>query len=229
MSFCLEIWLLYAATCSAAGWLFSFFRILNAPAYLVLHIFFFISISLFYRSQFKHLFRSRTLHKISARFFPARRSHEHTLSLRRLLPASFFFLALLSLLAGAIYSPNNFDALTYRLHASFTGSKTTGGVGFTPSTFASITAPPALNGSSRPNSLYSTPIAFFFSLTTSPFFAPRTPVLPSSRMPSASPYRLALDVAFPHGLRIPLTIIQYLQRRLCHRLRPLSHHPRSPL
>ena len=115
MSFCLEIWLLYAATCSAAGWLFSFFHILNGPAYLVLHIFFFLSISLLYRSQLKSLFRLRALHKIRARFFTVRRSHEHTLSLRRLLPASFFFLALLSLFAGTIYPPNNFDALTYRL------------------------------------------------------------------------------------------------------------------
>jgi len=115
MSFCLEIWLLYAATCAAAGWLFSFFHILNAPAYFVLHIFFFLSICLFYRSQLKHLFCLRTLHKIRARFFPARRSNEHTLSLRRILPASFFLLAFLALLAGSIYSPNNFDALTYRL------------------------------------------------------------------------------------------------------------------
>ena len=115
MSFCLEIWLLYAATCSAAGWLFSFFHILNTPAYLVLHIFFFISIALLYRSQLEYLFRPRTLRKIRARFFPARRSHEHPLSLRLLLPAAFFLLAFLALIAGSIYSPNNFDALTYRL------------------------------------------------------------------------------------------------------------------
>jgi len=115
MPFCLEIWLLYAATCSAAGWLFSFFHILNAPAYLVLHIFFFISIALLYRSQLEYLFRPRTLYKIRARFFPARRSYENFLSLRRLLPTSFFLLAFLALLAGSIYSPNNFDALTYRL------------------------------------------------------------------------------------------------------------------
>ena len=115
MPFCLEIWLLYAATCSAAGWLFSFFHILNTPAYLVLHIFFFISIALLYRSQLEYLFRPRTLRKIRARFFPARRSHEHPLSLRLLLPAAFFLLAFLALIAGFIYSPNNFDALTYRL------------------------------------------------------------------------------------------------------------------
>lgn len=115
MPFCLEIWLLYAATCSAAGWLFSFFHILNAPAYFVLHIFFFLSICLFYRPQLKHFFCLHTLHKIRARLFPARRSNEHTLSLRRLLPASFFLLAFLALLAGSIYSPNNYDALTYRL------------------------------------------------------------------------------------------------------------------
>ena len=115
MPFCLEIWLLYAATCSAAGWLFSFFHILNGSAYLILHIIFFISIFLLYRFQLKHLFCLRTLHKIRARFFPARRSHEHPLSLRLILPASFFLVAFLALLAGSIYSPNNFDALTYRL------------------------------------------------------------------------------------------------------------------
>jgi len=115
MSFCLEIWLLYAATCSAAGWLFSFFHILNAPAYFVFHIFFFLSICLFYRSQLKHLFCLRTLHKIRARFFPARRSNEHPLSLRLLLPASFFFLAIIALIGGLIYEPNNHDGLSYRV------------------------------------------------------------------------------------------------------------------
>ena len=115
MSFCLEIWLLYAATCSAAGWLFSFFHILNAPAYFVLHIFFFLSISLLYRSQLKHLFRLPTLHKTKVRFFPARRSNEHSLSLRRLLPASFFFLAIIALIGGLLYEPNNHDGLSYRI------------------------------------------------------------------------------------------------------------------
>ena len=115
MSFCLEIWLLYAATCSAAGWLFSFFHILNAPAYLVLHIFFFISIALLYRSQLKHLFCLRTFHKLKARFFPARRSHEHPLSLRLILPAAFFLLAIIALVGGLLYEPNNHDGLSYRI------------------------------------------------------------------------------------------------------------------
>jgi len=115
MSFCLEIWLLYAATCSAAGWILSYFRILNPPAYLVVHFLFLTSICFFYRTPLQKFFRLRTLHKTKARFFPARRSHEHPLSLRRLLPASFFLLAFLTLLAGSVYSPNNFDALTYRL------------------------------------------------------------------------------------------------------------------
>ena len=115
MPFCLEIWLLYGATCSAAGWILSYFRILNAPAYLAIHALFLGSIWFFYRTPLQKFFRLGTLHKIKVRFFPARRSHEHPLSLRRLLPASFFLLALLALLAGSIYSPNNFDALTYRL------------------------------------------------------------------------------------------------------------------
>ena len=115
MPFCLEIWLLYAATCSAAGWLFSFFHILNAPAYFVLHIFFFLSICLFYRPQLKHFFCLHTLHKIRARLFPARRSNEHTLSLRRLLPASFFLLSIIALIGGLIYEPNNHDGLSYRI------------------------------------------------------------------------------------------------------------------
>ena len=115
MSFCLEIWLLYAATCAAAGWLFSFFHILNAPAYFVLHIFFFLSISFLYRPQLKQLFCLHALHKIRARLFPARRSHEHPISLRRLLPASFFFLAIIALIGGLLYEPNNHDGLSYRI------------------------------------------------------------------------------------------------------------------
>jgi hypothetical protein len=115
MNWLAEVWLLYAATCSAAGWLFSFFHILNTPAYLVLHIFFFISIALLYRSKLKHLFRLRTLRKIRARFFPARRSHEHPLSLRLLLPAAFFLLAIIALVGGLLYEPNNHDGLSYRI------------------------------------------------------------------------------------------------------------------
>ncbi len=115
MPFCLEIWLLYAATCSAAGWILSYFRILNPPAYLALHALFITSIWFFYRTPLQKFFHLGTLHKIKARFFPARRSYENSLSLRRLLPTSFFLLAFLALLAGSIYSPNNFDALTYRL------------------------------------------------------------------------------------------------------------------
>ncbi len=115
MPFCLEIWLLYAATCSAAGWFLSYFRILNPPAYLALHALFITSIWFFYRTPLQKFFHLGTLHKIKARFFPARRSYENSLSLRRLLPASFFLVAFLALLAGSIYSPNNFDALTYRL------------------------------------------------------------------------------------------------------------------
>ena len=115
MPFCLEIWLLYAATCSAAGWILSYFRILNPPAYLALHALFITSIWFFYRTPLQKFFHLGTLHKIKARFFPARRSYENSLSLRRLLPASFFLVAFLALLAGSIYSPNNFDALTYRL------------------------------------------------------------------------------------------------------------------
>ena len=115
MPFCLEIWLLYAATCSAAGWILSYFRILNAPAYLAVHFLFLTSIWFFYRTPLQSFFRLRTLHKIKARFFSTRLSHEDSFSLRRLLPPSFFLLAFLAFLAGSIYSPNNFDALTYRL------------------------------------------------------------------------------------------------------------------
>jgi len=115
MCFALEIWLLYAATCSAAGWILSYFRILNAPAYLILHIFFLFIVSLLYRTPLKKLFALRTFHKIKARFFPTRRPNESLISLRRLLPSSFFLLSLLALFAGSIHSPNNFDALAYRL------------------------------------------------------------------------------------------------------------------
>ena len=57
MSFCLEIWLLYAATCSAAGWILSYFRILNAPAHLAVHFLFLTSICFFYRTPLKKSFR----------------------------------------------------------------------------------------------------------------------------------------------------------------------------
>lgn len=115
MPFCLEIWLLYAATCSAAGWILSYFRILNAPAYLAVHFLFLTSIWFFYRTPLQKFFRLDTLHKTKVRFFPTRRSHEHPLSLRRLLPASFFLLAFLTLIGGLIYEPTNHDGLSYRV------------------------------------------------------------------------------------------------------------------
>jgi len=108
-----EIWLLYAAACSAGGWILSWLQVLNPVGYIFLHGGFLAGVLWLYRCPQPCL--GWVIRKLRLRFFPKKRSHEGSFSLRRLLPFSFLVLASLSLLAGLLHAPNNYDALTYRI------------------------------------------------------------------------------------------------------------------
>lgn len=108
-----EIWLLYGAACSLGGWILSGLQFLNPSSYLMLHGVFLAVVVWLYRRDLKP---ARTwLRRLQNRFSPPRRSRKGLFSYRRFLPLSFLVLAGLTLLAGLLYAPNNYDALTYRI------------------------------------------------------------------------------------------------------------------
>ena len=113
MHLALEIWLLYSAACSAGGWILSSLQMLNSSGYLFLHALFLMAVGWRYRTDLAS--RRQSTWKLRRRFFPTKLSREKCLSYRRFLPFAFFLLAALSLLAGLLYAPNNYDALTYRI------------------------------------------------------------------------------------------------------------------
>jgi len=108
-----EIWLLYGATCSAGGWVLSWLHALNPLGYILLHVGFFAAVLWLYRCP--QPWAGWGIRRLRSRFFTKRRSSERFFSFRRQLSLSFLILASLSLLAGLLYAPNNYDALTYRI------------------------------------------------------------------------------------------------------------------
>jgi len=108
-----EVWLLYGATCSAGGWILSWLKFLNPVGYLSLHALFFVAVGWQYRGELASL--PLFLRRLAHRIFSKRLSREDCLSSHRLLPFSFSVLAPLALVAGLLYAPNNYDALTYRI------------------------------------------------------------------------------------------------------------------
>lgn len=108
-----EIWLLYGATCSAGGWMLSWLHALNPLGYVLVHGIFLAFILWWYRGSFISL--KRLIQKLRKRLLPQRLACESWFSLRRFLPFCFLILASLSLVAGLLYAPNNYDALTYRI------------------------------------------------------------------------------------------------------------------
>jgi hypothetical protein len=108
-----EIWLLYGATCSAGGWILSWLHALNPAGYVLLHGGFLALVLWLYRCP--QPWSGWEVRRLRSRFFPKRKSGERFFSFRRMLPLSFLLLASLSLLAGFLYAPNNYDALTYRI------------------------------------------------------------------------------------------------------------------
>jgi hypothetical protein len=101
--FLAEIWILVSAWCSLSGWLLSAMGSLNLPGFTVSFIL--GGILVFWWGKKGALrfpgFRISGFQRFKKRF-------------RRPLPFVFLLTALLAFVGGAIYAPNNYDALTYR-------------------------------------------------------------------------------------------------------------------
>lgn len=95
-------WILFGAACNVAGWSLSAIHYLNAVGLI-------IAIPLFW-------FLMARLIGLGLPPKPSKSvlSCWH-LRFKKLLPASFIILAILSLIGGFLYAPNNFDALIYRM------------------------------------------------------------------------------------------------------------------
>jgi hypothetical protein len=91
----------------------SWLQALNPYSYLLIHGVFFAAVFWLYSGKLISL--GRLTQKLRKRSFPPRLAHEPWFSLRRFLPFCFLTLASLSLVAGLLYAPNNYDALTYRI------------------------------------------------------------------------------------------------------------------
>ncbi|HXR04793.1 MAG TPA: hypothetical protein VN836_08815 [Verrucomicrobiae bacterium] len=96
------LWVWFCAYLNCAGWALSAIHELNARGYAVALLIWLIGVV---------VWRKRT----SAQFLPRVRWRKIRRRFRRPLPALFLIVAGLAFLGGALYPPNNFDALTYRL------------------------------------------------------------------------------------------------------------------
>jgi hypothetical protein len=98
-----KIWLLLSTAASLSGWTLSAFEQLNRLGYVTvaafIGIFLFATRKVWFDSSRSKSFRWK---KLKRRF-------------RRPLPLLFAGLALLIVLGGVLYAPNNYDALTYRI------------------------------------------------------------------------------------------------------------------
>jgi hypothetical protein len=105
--FLAEIWILVSAWCSLSGWLLSAIGCLNLAGYVVSFFTGGIFIWFWMRQKIESRPSARSGWKIRARRF------------RRPLPFVFLLTAVLVFIGGALYAPNNYDALSYRLPRIF--------------------------------------------------------------------------------------------------------------
>jgi len=96
------IWILCCAYLNCTGWTLSALHELNATGYAVALAVGFVALLIWRTTTSGRIFPQIHWRKIRRRF-------------RRPLPAVFLLVAALAFIGGAIYAPNNFDALTYRL------------------------------------------------------------------------------------------------------------------
>jgi hypothetical protein len=103
MDYFIKLWILGSAACVAAGWILSGLHALNLFGYLV----FFLLLAGGWGAW---------LWRESGRCLDWRmQARRHGRRFRRALPLIFAVTALLAALGGALYAPNNYDALTYRV------------------------------------------------------------------------------------------------------------------
>jgi hypothetical protein len=95
-------WILFCALCSLAGWGLSAIHQLNATGYLLTFLLAFGALLLWSKRTGRSLFSRPSFSRLRRRF-------------GRPLPLAFLMLAALAFAGGALYAPNNWDALAYRV------------------------------------------------------------------------------------------------------------------
>ena len=95
-------WILFGAACNVAGWSLSVIHQLNAIGLL-------LAIPFFWFLMAKLI--GLALPPITSKQYPSRWRKRYS----KPFPAAFLLLAVLSLIGGFLYAPNNFDALIYRM------------------------------------------------------------------------------------------------------------------
>src|SRR5258705_29372 len=98
----LALWIAFCAFCNCAGWALSALHQLNARGYAIAFLVGIAAIVLLRRRLFPLGFPRWNWQKQLRRF-------------RRPFPLAFLTLAVLAILGGALYAPNNYDALAYRV------------------------------------------------------------------------------------------------------------------
>src|SRR4051812_38675832 len=93
------LWTVFAVFCQCAGWILSALGALNVLGYAACFSIFFIGALLCFKS-------------VRARQFALLQKYRRRL--RRPFPLAFAIVATLAIAGGIMYSPNNFDAHTYR-------------------------------------------------------------------------------------------------------------------
>ena len=94
-------WILFCVFCNCAGWILSTFHQLNVIGYATT-----VGLSV----GFVFIFRT----KIFPASWPGSKINTLQRRFRRPFPLAFLILAILALVGGLLYSPNNYDALAYR-------------------------------------------------------------------------------------------------------------------
>lgn len=96
------LWIWFCAYLNCAGWALSVIHQLNAGGYVVALVLWFAALFIWRRQTSVPMLPQFRWQKFRRRF-------------QKSLPLAFLIVAALSFLGGAIYAPDNYDALTYRL------------------------------------------------------------------------------------------------------------------
>src|ERR1700722_15440407 len=96
------IWIWFCAYLNCAGWALSAIHQLNAGGYAVALAIWFATLFAWQR-------------KTSGQIFPQIRLQKFVRRFRKPFPLAFLILAVMAFLGGAIYAPDNYDALAYRI------------------------------------------------------------------------------------------------------------------
>jgi hypothetical protein len=108
MTDAVAIWIWLCAYLNCAGWFLSAIKELNATGYAVALV---IGIAAFWMWKIRNDQNRRS----EAKLFSSGSLHKYIRRYKRPFPLAFLVLSLMIFLGGALYAPNNHDALAYRL------------------------------------------------------------------------------------------------------------------